>query len=127
MKWNIHLHRGFNMLVTTTPTIEGHPIEEHLGVVSAQVVLGANFLRDWFAGWSDMFGGRSKTYEEVLRQGTEDALMQIRGFARERGANAIVGLSIQHQVFGSGRTGGMMMVCIIGTAVKAHTSSEHSL
>lgn len=115
------------MLVTTTPSIEGHPITEHCGVVSAQVVMGANFVRDWFAGWQDVFGGRSRTYEDVLRQGTEDALRQIRSFAHERGANAIVGLHIHHQVFGSGRTGGMMMICALGTAVKAQVQSEEAL
>ena len=48
------------MLQTTTPTVEGHPIKEYKGIVSAQSIIGANVLKDFMAGMRDFFGGRSK-------------------------------------------------------------------
>ena len=47
------------MLVTTTPGIEGHPVTEYLGVVTAQGVLGVNAFKDVGAGMRNIFGGRA--------------------------------------------------------------------
>lgn len=35
------------MLVTTTPTIEGHEIIEYKGIVFGEVVSGMNFVKDF--------------------------------------------------------------------------------
>lgn len=35
------------MLITTTPTIEGHPIQEYVGVVTGEAIMGANVVRDF--------------------------------------------------------------------------------
>ena len=32
--------------VTTTPTIEGQPIQDYLGIVTGEVIVGANLFRD---------------------------------------------------------------------------------
>ena len=57
------------MLLTTTPSIEGHPIREYRGIISAETIIGANFVKDFFARITDVFGGRSGSYERVLREG----------------------------------------------------------
>ena len=53
------------MLITTTPGIEGRPVTEYLGVVTAQGVLGVNAFKDVGAGMRNIFGGRSRSYETV--------------------------------------------------------------
>ena len=42
--------------VTTTPTIEGKPIQEYLGIVTGEVIVGANLFRDLFANIRDIVG-----------------------------------------------------------------------
>jgi len=58
------------MLITTTPGIEGRPVTEYLGVVTAQGVLGVNAFKDVSAGMRNIFGGRSKSYENELASGS---------------------------------------------------------
>ena len=53
------------MIITTTPSIEGHPVKEYKGIVTSEVIIGANAIRDFMAGIRDFFGGRSRTYETV--------------------------------------------------------------
>lgn len=56
------------MLLTTTNTIEGKQIKKYLGIVSGEAIIGANLFRDIFAGIRDIVGGRTSSYEEVLRE-----------------------------------------------------------
>lgn len=102
------------MLQSTTPILEGHPIKEYKGIVSAQSIIGANVLKDFMAGMRDFFGGRSKAYEKVYRQAKEDALRELAEEAVKLGGNAIVGVRLD---FESAGTGGMLMVAASGTAV----------
>ena len=51
------------MIVTTTQTVEGRQIAEYKGIVFGEVVSGVNFVKDLFSGITDIFGGRSSTYE----------------------------------------------------------------
>jgi uncharacterized protein YbjQ (UPF0145 family) len=104
------------MIVTTTHTIEGRPVQEYLGVVAGEAILGANVFRDLFAGVRDIVGGRSGAYEDVLRQGRETALAELEAEARKRGGNAVVAVDIDYAAVGS--SGSMMMVTASGTAVR---------
>ena len=52
------------MIQTTTPGVDGRTITEYLGVVTGEAILGANIVRDLFAGIRDIVGGRSGAYEE---------------------------------------------------------------
>ena len=54
------------MILTTTPTLEGQPIKQYLGIVTGETIIGANAIKDFMAGLTDFFGGRSSTYEKVL-------------------------------------------------------------
>lgn len=103
------------MLLSTTPTLEGHSIKEYKGIVTGETIIGANVLKDFMAGLTDFFGGRSKTYEKVLIQAKETALNELQQRAREMGANAIVGIDLDYETLGS--DGGMLMVTASGTAV----------
>jgi uncharacterized protein YbjQ (UPF0145 family) len=104
------------MIITTTNTIEGSPVQQYLGVINAQSIIGANIFKDFLGGLRDVFGGRSKTYEKVLEQAKEDALRELAEKAQQMGANAILGVDLDFETVGGG--GSMLMVIATGTAVK---------
>jgi uncharacterized protein YbjQ (UPF0145 family) len=103
------------MIITTTPSIDGHPIREYRGVVAGEAIVGANIFRDIFAGLRDIVGGRSAAYEKELRQAREIALEELEQAARAAGANAVVGVDLDYEVMG--QANGMLMVSVSGTAV----------
>ena len=65
------------MLLTTTNTIEGKRITHYYGIVSGETIIGANVFRDFFASIRDIVGGRSGSYEEVLREAKDTALREM--------------------------------------------------
>lgn len=103
------------MIITTTPSIEGKQIVEYKGIVFGEVVAGVDFVKDFAAGLSNFFGGRSHTYEEELMTARDTAVTELEQRAREMGANAVVGVDIDYEVLGSDN--GMLMVTASGTAV----------
>ena len=103
------------MVVTTTPSIEGHRITDYKGIVVGEAILGANLFRDMFAGITDIIGGRSGAYEKSLNEARETALKEMEERARDAGANAIVGVDLDYEVVG--KENGMLMVSASGTAV----------
>ena len=103
------------MITTTTPSIEGKRIQEYKGIVFGEVVAGVEVIKDFTAGISNFFGGRSSTYEGELIQARQNALREMEERAREIGANAVVGVDIDYEVLGSNN--GMLMVTASGTAV----------
>jgi uncharacterized protein YbjQ (UPF0145 family) len=103
------------MELTTTPTLEGRPIQRYCGIVAGEAVLGANIFKDLFAGIRDVVGGRSGVYEKELRKARQIALEELAEQARELGANAVVGIDIDYEVLGE--KNGMLMVSASGTAV----------
>ncbi|MEX2616366.1 MAG: heavy metal-binding domain-containing protein [Alphaproteobacteria bacterium] len=104
------------MILTTTDSIEGHRVVEYRGICSGETILGANVVRDLFAGVRDVVGGRSGSYEKVIRAGKEAALQDMQAHAEELGANAILGIDLDYEVVGE--KGSMMMVVASGTAVR---------
>ena len=104
------------MIVSTTPTIEGRPVRDYLGVVAGEAILGANIFRDVFAGIRDVIGGRSGSYEKVLREAREAALREMQDEARRLGADAVVGVDYDYETLGA--NGSMLMVAVSGTAVR---------
>nr|WP_271679835.1 heavy metal-binding domain-containing protein [Thermomonas mangrovi] len=105
------------MLITTTHGIEGRRIVEYRGLVGGDAILGANMFRDMFAGLRDLVGGRSGSYEKVLRAAKTEALEDMVAAARERGANAVVGVDLDYETIQIQDGGSMLMVSASGTAV----------
>lgn len=103
------------MILSTTPTIEGRPVRDYLGVVTGEAILGANIFRDLFAGIRDVIGGRSGSYEKVLREAREHALRELGDEARKLGADAVVGIDLDYETVSQGT---MLMVTASGTAVR---------
>ena len=103
------------MLLTTTPQIEGHTIREYKGVVTGETIIGANILKDIFAGIRDLVGGRSAAYEKVLIEAKDTSMQEMAERAHAMGANAVVGIDVDYETIGS--NGSMLMVATSGTAV----------
>lgn len=100
------------MIVTTTPSVEGYQIANYHGIVVGEAILGANIIRDVFAGITDILGGRSGAYEEELAKARDVALKEMEDRARAVGANAVVGVDLDYEVINN-----MLMVSASGTAV----------
>lgn len=103
------------MIVTTTPSVEGREIDQYKGIVFGEVISGVNFFKDIGAGLRNVFGGRSKGYEEELIKAREEAMQEMATRAKKLGAEAVVGVDVDYEVLGQG--GDMLMVTVSGTAV----------
>ncbi len=104
------------MLITTTPSIEGRPVADYLGVVVGEAILGANIFKDIFGAVRDIVGGRAGAYEKEMQKAREVAFREVEDKAQALGADAVVGVDIDYEVVGA--NGGMMMVSVSGTAVR---------
>lgn len=105
------------MIVSTTNTVEGAKIAEYKGVVTGEAILGTNIFRDFFAGIRDIVGGRSGAYEKSLREAREIAIAEMEIEAKERGADAVIGVDLDYENISTGNGGSMLMVSASGTAV----------
>ena len=103
------------MIITTTHNIEAKKIVKYLGLVTGEAIIGANFVKDFFAGIRDIVGGRAGSYEEGLREAKNIALAEMQDTALRLGANAIVGIDLDYETMGG--SGSMLMVSASGTAV----------
>jgi uncharacterized protein YbjQ (UPF0145 family) len=103
------------MFSTTTNIIEGRPVQEYLGIVTGEVIVGANLFRDLFASITDIVGGRSGKYEDVLARARKEAIGEMEAEAARLGGNAVVGVDLDYEVLG--QNGSMLMVSASGTAV----------
>ena len=103
------------MLLTTTNTVEGKRVVHYYGVVSGETIIGANIFRDFFASIRDIVGGRSSSYEQVLREAKATALKELQEEAAALGANAVIGIDLDYETVGG--NGSMLMVTASGTAV----------
>jgi uncharacterized protein YbjQ (UPF0145 family) len=104
------------MQTSTTPTIAGAEIRQTLGVVSGEAIIGAHIFRDFFAGITNIIGGRAGGYEKALRQARDIALQEMCDEAAQMGADAVVGVDLDYETLGADN--GMLMVTAAGTAVR---------
>lgn len=104
------------MILSTTHTIDGSPVEEYLGIVTGEAILGANIVRDFLAGIRDIVGGRSAAYEAELKKARDIAIQEMSADAAGRGANAVIGIDLDYETVG--QSGGMLMVSVTGSAVR---------
>jgi uncharacterized protein YbjQ (UPF0145 family) len=103
------------MLITTTNHVEGKKVVKYIGLVTGETIIGANLFKDLFAGLRDIVGGRSGSYEQVLREAKNTAVNEMQQYAAAMGANAVIGVDLDYETVGSG--GSMLMVTASGTAV----------
>jgi uncharacterized protein YbjQ (UPF0145 family) len=103
------------MIYATTSILQGYQIQEYLGLVTGEAIMGANVFKDFSAGIRDIVGGRSGSYEKQLGQAKQIAMQELTEKAHEMGANAVVGIDLDYETI----RGSMLMVSISGTAVVA--------
>ncbi len=102
------------MLITTTSTLQDKRVVRYIGLVSGEAIIGANIVKDFFAGIRDIVGGRAGMYEESLRHAKTIAVDEMKHNAMQLGANAIIGVDLDYETVGGGS---MLMVSASGTAV----------
>ncbi len=102
--------------IFTTPILDGIKIKEYRGFVIARNVRAVNVIRDFFTSFRDIFGGRSESYQEVMKLMQEDVIAEVRAEAARLGANAIVGFSLDYDNIGS-KNKSLLMASAKGTAV----------
>lgn len=104
------------MIISTTNNLETNEVKQYLGIVTGETIIGANLFKDIFAGIRDIVGGRSGSYEKVLREAKDIALKEMQDQAIRLGADAVIGVDLDYETVGA--SGGMLMVTASGTAVK---------
>jgi uncharacterized protein YbjQ (UPF0145 family) len=102
------------MIITTTNILDGYKVDQYLGIVTGETIIGANVFKDFFASITDIVGGRSSAYERVLREAKATAMSEMEMQARAFGANAVIGIDLDYETIRDG----MLMVAASGTAVK---------
>lgn len=102
------------MILSTTNSLDNHPIKKYIGIVSGETIIGANVFKDFFASITNIVGGRSASYERVLREAKETAIKEMKLQTKELGGNAIIGIDLDYETVGQG----MLMVIASGTAVE---------
>ena len=104
------------MILSTTSTLQGHEIEEYMGIVVGEAIMGANVFKDIISTISDIVGGRSGAYEAEMGKARQIAFDEMEAEAHRLGANGIIGVYIYYDVFG--KAGIMIIVTFCGTAVR---------
>ena len=104
-----------NFTITTTPTLEGYRITRYLGPVVVPSVGAGDMIKDWLAGFTDIFGGKSRSYQKVFAKFINQGVKQMADQARQYGANAIVNFRIETTNISKGKS--VISVLLYGTAV----------
>ena len=112
------------MKISTTDTIPGLTITEYKGLIFDRVVSGVGFATEFFASFTDVFGGRSGKMESQMDSLYGNLIDAMSRKASRLGADAIIGLRIDIDEI-SGKGTFMLMISGTGTAVitSAATSS----
>jgi len=111
-----------NILITTTQNLEGFRIKKYIGPVVVPIVGAGNMVRDWFAGFTDLFGGNSSGYQRAFAQFIHNGVSEMMSQAKEHEANAIIGFSIETTNISSGKS--IISIILYGTAVNVEATNE---
>lgn len=105
------------VVVTTAQSVAGYSVVETLDIVSAECVLGVNIFSDIAASFSDVFGGRSSSYQGKLRDARKACIVELKKEAFSLGANAIIAVDLDYsEISGGGKS--MLFIVANGTAVR---------
>lgn len=112
-----------NKIILTTETNLNLKIENRLGILSAECVIGMNIFKDIFSGIRDVIGGRNKTFQNTLKEAKENVLTELRQQAFDIGANAVIAIDLDYsEISGGGKS--MLFVVATGTAVIINNDKE---
>lgn len=115
-----------DVFVTTTSSLDGVLIKRYLKPVSSHIVTGTNIFSDLFASFTDVFGGKSQTYQKHIATIYGEAIDAIKKSAHELGANCVLGLRVDlDEISGKGKS--MFMITATGTAAIIEESNKTAL
>ena len=106
-----------NIVLTTAGVLPRNQDYEVIQLITSESVIGMNIVRDFFAGLSDFFGGRSGASQKVLKELREDCLAALREEAGSLGADAVIAVDLDYSEF-SGKGKSMLFLVASGTAVR---------
>lgn len=105
-----------DIILTTEHGMAEYRVIERIEIITAECVFGMNLFKDFFASITDIFGGRSKSSQKVLRDARMTCLAELRREALMVGANAVVGIDMAYnEISGDGKS--MLFLVASGTAV----------
>lgn len=106
-----------DLIVTTESSLSGYTVDERIEVISAECVFGMNIFKDFFSSVRDVFGGRSKSSQKVLREARHTCLTELRREALMVGANSIIAVDLDYsEISGDGKS--MLFLVTTGTACR---------
>jgi uncharacterized protein YbjQ (UPF0145 family) len=105
------------VILTTAPSLEGYRVTETLEIVTAESAFGIGVVLDYFAAFTDFFGGRSKSTQNVLRDARKACLRELKTEAYRAGADAVIAVDLDYSEF-TGKGKSMLFLVASGTAVK---------
>jgi uncharacterized protein YbjQ (UPF0145 family) len=101
------------MIITTSSTIAGKPVQKTLGVVRGNTIRARHLGRDILAAFKMLIGGEIEDYTKMMGESREQALDRMTEEARSMGANAIVDVRFSTSYIMSGAA----EILAYGTAV----------
>lgn len=122
-KQSVDSKKADKVKLTTAFEFTNYEIADEITIVTSECVFGMNIFRDFFAGMSDFFGGRSSASQKVLRDARETCLRELKKEAYEIGADGVIGIDLDYSEI-SGKGKGMLFLVASGTAVKLKPKSE---
>lgn len=90
MSTTTKIQQRTGIYLLSVDTLEGWEIVEYYGLVTGRAIMGANFIKDFFARVADTTGGRVNGYERALQGAMADSLEEMAIAAKAQGANAVL-------------------------------------
>ncbi len=104
-----------SMIVTTAPILQGYELS-YIGYVSVRNVRAINIFRDFFTSFRDVIGGRSLSYETLMKNMEKEVLLELQEKAKEMHANGVIAVDVDFDNISS--KGKSLIMCYAhGTAV----------
>lgn len=109
--------QSMTVLLTTEAAAADLVIAKRFGIVTAECVFGMHMFKDLFAIGRDIFGGRSASMQNTLKDARNTALDELKLEAAKLGADAVVAVNLDYsEISGGGKS--MLFLVASGTAVK---------
>ena len=80
------------MIISTTDTVDGKKVTQHLGLVTGNTVRARHVGKDILASLRNIVGGEVHEYTKLMAEAREQALDRLKDQASEMGANAVIGV-----------------------------------
>lgn len=102
------------IMMTSGESFEGYEIVEYLGIVETQSAMTSNVIKGFVAGATDMSDSESEKMTARMNQIVESTVDKLEKLATRRGANAVIGVTINCAQFANYSIGTL----VTGTAVR---------